>query len=137
MKEFDDMLQGQFDEAKKIKRAKVTHFLADDWAHLKKAKYPGELAKPNTKVSKRKLLALGKSLATLPEGKKYFRKSIKLANDRLKMLEEDRLDWGMVEMLAYASLLDEGHPVRISGQDVERGTFSHRHAVVKSEDAVE
>ncbi len=137
LKEFDDMLQGQFDEAKKIKRAKVTHFLADDWAHLKKAKYPGELAKPNTKVSKRKLLALGKSLATLPEGKKYFRKSIKLANDRLKMLEEDRLDWGMVEMLAYASLLDEGHPVRISGQDVERGTFSHRHAVVKTEDAEE
>ena len=55
--------------------------------------------------------------------------------DRLKMVEEDRLDWALGELLAYATLLVEGHPVRISGQDVERGTFSHRHAVVKTEDS--
>ena len=71
----------------------------------------------------------------LPEGKKYFRKIVKLFNDRLSMLKEDRLDWGMGELLAYATLLIEGFPIRISGQDVERGTFSHRHAVVKTEDA--
>ena len=57
--------------------------------------------------------------------------------DRLKMIEEDRLDWALGELLAYATLLVEGHPVRISGQDVERGTFSHRHAVVKTEDSEE
>lgn len=137
LKEFDNMLQGQFDESKKIKKAKVTHFLEAEWSHLTKAKYPGVLKTPKTAVNKKSLISLGERLATLPEGKKFFRKSVKLANDRLKMLKNDALDWGMAEMMAYASLLVEGHPVRISGQDVERGTFSHRHAVVKTEDSEE
>ena len=52
------------------------------------------------------------------------------------MVEDtDKLDWAMGELLAYGTLLQEGHPVRISGQDVERGTFSHRHAVLKSEES--
>ena len=53
------------------------------------------------------------------------------------MTKEDRLDRGLGELLAYGTLLVEGHPVRVSGQDVERGTFSHRHAVVKTEDTEE
>ena len=69
--------------------------------------------------------------------KKYFRKIAKIFEDRLNAIKEDKLDWGSAEMLAYATLLTEGHPVRISGQDVERGTFSHRHAVVKVEDSEE
>jgi len=76
-------------------------------------------------------------LATLPEGRKYFRKIAKIFEDRLNAVKEDKLDWGTAEMLAYASLLVECHSVRISGQDVERGTFSHRHAVVKTEDTEE
>ena len=66
------------------------------------------------------MLELAKKLNYLPEGKKYFRKIIKLFDDRLKMIESDELDWAMGELLAYASLLDEGISVRISGQDVER-----------------
>jgi 2-oxoglutarate dehydrogenase E1 component len=53
------------------------------------------------------------------------------------MMAEGELDWSMAELLAYGSLLVEGHPVRFTGQDVERGTFSHRHAVVKVEDSEE
>ena len=49
--------------------------------------------------------------------------------------DNDKLDWAMGELLAYGTLLKEGHPIRISGQDVERGTFSHRHAVLKSEES--
>jgi 2-oxoglutarate dehydrogenase E1 component len=53
------------------------------------------------------------------------------------MIANDNYDWAMGELLAYASLMKEGHPVRFSGQDVERGTFSHRHAIVKIEDSEE
>ena len=49
----------------------------------------------------------------------------------------EMLDWAMAELLAYATLLDEGHDIRLSGQDVERGTFSHRHAILKVEKSEE
>ena len=53
------------------------------------------------------------------------------------MIANDNYDWAMGELLAYGSLMKEGFPVRFSGQDVERGTFSHRHAIVKLEDSEE
>ena len=133
-KSFDDMLQERLAEAKQIEKATVKHFLEDEWKHLRFSTEADLESSPETGYDKAKLLELGKKLATLPEGKKYFRKIVKLLKDRINQLEADSLDWGMGEMLAYATLLEEGHPVRISGQDVERGTFSHRHAVVKTED---
>ncbi len=132
--ELTNQLDTRFDASKKKEKVNVTNFLGDAWEGIGYAKQADFESSPKTAVSKEKLVELGTKLATLPEGKKIFRKVQKLFKDRLTMLEKDQLDWGMAEMMAYASLLVEGHPVRISGQDVERGTFSHRHAVVKTED---
>jgi 2-oxoglutarate dehydrogenase E1 component len=64
----------------------------------------------------------------VPEGFTPHPKVAKLLADRVRMVEEDRIDWGTGESLAFGSLLIEGHHVRLSGQDTSRGTFSHRHA---------
>ncbi len=136
-KQFDDMLQERLEDAKQMEKAVITDFLQEEWEAYRQGNEEDFLNSPETGVAKEKLIELGTKLAALPEGKKYFRKIIKLFKDRVNMLETDTLDWGMGEMLAYATLLDEGHPVRVSGQDVERGTFSHRHAVVKTEDTEE
>lgn len=123
-----------FEIAKEQEVVNVTNFLGDLWNDLGYGNIEDFEQSPETGVTKKRLTELGKKLATLPADKKIFRKVQKLFKDRLNMLEKDQLDWGMGELLAYATLLTEGHPVRISGQDVERGTFSHRHAVVKTED---
>ena len=133
-KEFDDMLQERLDDAKQIEKAKITNFLEEVWSDFRKSKRNDFENSPPTGVEKSKLLLLAKKMNSLPAGKKYFRKIVKLFDDRLKMIESDKLDWAMGELLAYATLLDEGKSIRISGQDVERGTFSHRHAIVKTED---
>jgi 2-oxoglutarate dehydrogenase E1 component len=136
-KKIYNKLEESYEASKKEEKTILRNFLRDVWADFRKATAEDFEKSPETNVNKKILIELGKKLATLPEGKTYFRKIKKLLNDRINMIEEDRLDWGMGEMLAYATLLVEGHPVRISGQDVERGTFSHRHAVVKTEDTEE
>ena len=69
-----------------------------------------------------------------PEGFKPLRKVEKLLQDKIKLFDtEGKADWATGELMAYASLLGEGHEVRLSGEDVKRGTFSHRHAVIYDE----
>ena len=130
-----DLMEEGFNTAKEQEKNSIPNFLEDLWNDFRTAKEDELTSSPETGFPKKKLLSLGKKISTLPSDKKFFRKIAKLINDRAKMLESDSLDWGMGEMLAYATLLSEGHPVRISGQDVERGTFSHRHAVLKTEDS--
>lgn len=134
---YQEFLDAEYDESAKQTKATVFDFMKDEWEGVGRAKREDFDSSPETGIDKKKLLELGRKLSTLPEGKKYFRKIQKIFNDRLEAIESDQLDWGSAEMLAYATLLDEGHPVRVSGQDVERGTFSHRHAVVKTEDTEE
>ena len=130
-------MEAAFEKAQKREMARVEDFLGELWSTYTPADEKALASTPKTAVAAKKLKDLATAMSTLPEGKKFYRKVARLMRDRLKMIEEDRLDWALGELLAYASLLVEGHPVRISGQDVERGTFSHRHAVVKTEDSEE
>ncbi len=135
--DYNNFLEEEFDTSRKMEKALVYDFLSATWEGFRHGKYADFENSPETGFDKKKLYELGIKLSTLPEGKKYFRKIAKIFEDRMNAVKDDRLDWGTAEMLAYATLLEEGHPVRISGQDVERGTFSHRHAVVKTEDTEE
>jgi 2-oxoglutarate dehydrogenase E1 component len=135
--EYMKELEGEFDISKSNDKAVVFDFLRSVWEGYRKSEDDDFDKSPITGVDKKTLLDLARKMATLPEGKKYFRKISKIFAERLKYIEEDRLDWGAAEMLAYATILNDGKSVRISGQDVERGTFSHRHAVVKTEDTEE
>lgn len=135
--EYSKHLDAEYEFARKNEKAQVFDFLSATWTNYRHATPDDFKVSPATGVQKTVLLDLGRKLATLPENKKYFRKISKIYEDRLSAIEHDKLDWGSAEMLAYATLLNEGHSVRISGQDVERGTFSHRHAVVVTEDTEE
>ncbi|MCE2711546.1 MAG: 2-oxoglutarate dehydrogenase E1 component [Cryomorphaceae bacterium] len=134
---YNAYLESEYEISRQNDKALVYDFLSHTWEGYRHGKLADFEQSPETGVDKNKLIELGTKLSTLPEGKKYFRKIAKIFEDRLNAIKEDKLDWGTAEMLAYATLLEEGHPVRISGQDVERGTFSHRHAVVKTEDTEE
>ncbi|MGA0434330.1 MAG: 2-oxoglutarate dehydrogenase E1 component, partial [Flavobacteriales bacterium] len=130
-------MEKAFEKAQKQSTARVEDFLSDIWKAYTAPNDVALHATVKTNVPEKRIRELATAMSTLPENKDFYRKVKKLMKDRIKMIEEDRLDWALGELLAYATLLTEGHPVRISGQDVERGTFSHRHAVLKTEESEE
>ncbi|ELI6447355.1 2-oxoglutarate dehydrogenase E1 component [Photobacterium damselae] len=88
----------------------------------------------NSKVDIKRLTDLGTRLCQYPESHKLHSRVDKLYNDRLAMIAgEKAVDWGMAETLAYATLVDDGRRVRITGQDSGRGTFFHRHSVLHNQ----
>lgn len=133
--EFRSMLESRFYESKKVNRAVITPFMEEEWKGFQQSKDCFENVK--TSLSETKLKSLAKFLYEFKDKDKLFKKTIKLLNDRKKMLKNDSLDWSMGELLAYAGILSDGYNIRISGQDVERGTFSHRHAILTYEDSTE
>lgn len=117
-------------------KAHITNFLQDKWAHVRKAASGDFDKSPDTAISKEKLLYLAEKLTILPSDLKFFRKTIKMHESRSdSVVGQKRVDWAMAELMAYGSLLQEGYPVRLSGQDSQRGTFSHRHAVLSIDDS--
>lgn len=134
---FNQLLQERLDDAKQIERATVSHFLNRTWQGIEVSDEDSFLTSPDTSYDKKKLVELADKINSLPKDKKFINKLARLFEARKQMIKDDNLDWAMGELLAYATLLADKHPIRFSGQDVERGTFSHRHAVVKVEDSEE
>ena len=131
-------LDSALELARKTDKTIISNFLEAIWKKYRPATEKDFLKSPKTAVSDKQLKEIAKVIYTVPEGMKFFKKMEKVLQDRKDMVEKTGLlDWGMGEMLAYGSLLQDGHPIRFSGQDVERGTFSHRHAVLKIEDSEE
>ncbi|RZJ35617.1 MAG: 2-oxoglutarate dehydrogenase E1 component [Flavobacterium sp.] len=131
-------LEKNLEASRKKDLTVITPFMQNEWQGFQQAGREEMLKKVDTKFPKEKLTEVAEVITKLPEDKKFISKIQKLINDRRTMyFETDKLDWAMAELLAYGSLLTEGYSVRISGQDVERGTFSHRHAVIKVEESEE
>ncbi|APD05975.1 oxoglutarate dehydrogenase (succinyl-transferring) [Flavobacteriaceae bacterium UJ101] len=138
-KQFKELLDKDFDASKAREKNQLEPFMEDEWEGYELMLEEKGMFEPvDTTVSKETLTEIAKVLGELPSDKKFIRKIEKIINGRKKAFEEGtNLDWGLAEMLAYGTLMKEGHNVRISGEDVQRGTFSHRHAVVKTEEAEE
>ncbi len=104
------------------------------WKSLRKATATDFDASPITAINEAAFKNVYDGLMKWPEGFKPLKKVDKLISDKLKLFaDEKKVDWATAELMAYGSLLIEGKDVRMSGQDVKRGTFSHRHAVIYDE----
>lgn len=137
-KEYKASLEEELEDSRKLEKTAITPFMQDEWAGFERVQEDKMMEVVDTSYPKDKLTEIAEVITRLPSDKKFLRKIEKIVNDRHKrFFDTDQLDWAMGELLAYGSLLKEGYDVRMSGQDVERGTFSHRHAVIKVEDSEE
>lgn len=99
------------------------------WRALKKTIQATDMETPVTGIKKQDAEKILKHLMTLPKDFTPLSKIKRLQKSKQEMIDQDKLDWGFGELLAFGSVMMQGNVVRMSGQDVKRGTFSHRHAV--------
>lgn len=136
--EYKAKLEENLESSRKETTTVVTPFMQDEWEGFEHVDENQMREDVDTTVSMDDLTEVAEAVSKLPEDKKFLRKISKLVDLRHKMFfETNQLDWSMAELLAYGTLMKDGYNVRMSGQDVERGTFSHRHAVVKVEESEE
>ncbi len=136
--EFKDHLEAEFTESKKKTTSKIQDFMPDVWDGFVRKQLEDMLRSVDTTYSVDGLKDIAKVISSTPEGHKFVRKAERILEGRSKMVfEKNALDWGTAENLAYGTLLEEGYNIRISGEDVERGTFSHRHAIMRDENTLE
>ncbi|MEQ9465978.1 MAG: 2-oxoglutarate dehydrogenase E1 component [Ekhidna sp.] len=128
-KEFKTLLQNRLDEIKQNPLPYKPQKIEEEWNHLRRSKVEDFDKSPDTSISQDVIDKVGKAISEVPKGFKPLRQIEKLIKDRkANFFEKKELGWADAELLAYGSLLAEGTIVRMSGQDVKRGTFSHRHA---------
>lgn len=132
-KEFTDLLSEKLETVREKKTPAKVKGPHTEWLDLRWSNAADFEKSPKTAVSKKDLELIINKLASTPEGFSPLKKAKRIIESRLTNFKEDKLDWALGELLAYGSLLLEGNNVRFTGQDVIRGTFSHRHAKLYDE----
>ena len=126
--DFKNFLDDEFNAAKNYNPNKAD-WLEGTWTGLSTATFDARRGK--TSVKKEKLVDIAKKIHQIPNDFSVHKRIQKIYGERLDtVIKGKNIDWATAESLAFATLLNEGYGVRISGQDVGRGTFSHRHAVL-------
>ncbi|MQY42337.1 2-oxoglutarate dehydrogenase E1 component [Epibacterium sp. SM1969] len=132
---FQAHLNQEFEAGKDFKPNKAD-WLDGRWSHLDKQ--DADYQRGETAIKPETLAEVGKGLSTLPEGYPVHRTVGRFLNTRAKMFETgEGFDWATGEAIAFGSLLTEGYPVRLSGQDATRGTFSQRHSGIVNQNTEE
>lgn len=126
--EFKNLLQDRFNLVKQKPLPYLYQKPEEEWKAFRRSKPEDFDYSPKTSVPLGSLEKTVKALTTIPKEFKPIGKIEKLLEERADRFKKDQLDWAMGELLAYGSLVQEGVPVRMSGQDCIRGTFSHRHS---------
>lgn len=131
---FKELLQSKLNDVRSNVPVVSRNLPTNTWQKYRKSEPEDFIQSPVTAVKSATFKKLAEKICAIPQDHTPIKKVQKIFEDRKAMIDGNRYDWAMGELMAYATLLDEGFNVRMSGQDCERGTFSHRHAVVKKED---
>ena len=130
-RDFRNILQKSLRSARAKKPKIEVNFLGRQWAGIHTATQEDFEESPETGVPIKRLEEIAKALCTVPDGFTVYPKMKKLINQRKDLVFKDKIvDWGLAELMAFGSILIDNIPVRLSGQDSRRGTFSHRHSVL-------
>jgi 2-oxoglutarate dehydrogenase E1 component len=128
MDAYKQLLSDRFNNVRQNEVPKKSKGPHKDWEGMEFSNANSFDESPATGVKREVLDRVAKAINTVPQGMELMKKAQKVLDDRQAFYDGDKLDWALGELLAYGSLLDEGHPLRFTGQDVVRGTFSHRQA---------
>lgn len=130
MEAYKQLLSDRFNNVRQNEIPKKGKGPHKDWEGLDFAGPDAFDESPATGVKREALDKVMKALLHVPQGMELMKKTQKILDDRKEFYEGDKLDWSLGELLAYGTLADEGHPLRFTGEDVIRGTFSHRQAKI-------